>query len=178
MIADIQDSIGGGVGNQVIYEDAFDGLYADLRYTYTKGGFVQDVIVKEQLPDPVELGFDPQTVELQVLTEFVDNPPKLERLGDRLLSESPTNKTETATSGRYENDTQLRLGSMIMQQGHAFDTRDNRPVDRAAVRKSIQEFEGNRNILLETVDFRAMQPQLQRLPEYSKPTASLLQKKT
>ena len=44
-IAQVKDSIGVVTGNQVVYEDCFDGIKADLRYTYRKGSFEQDVIL-------------------------------------------------------------------------------------------------------------------------------------
>jgi hypothetical protein len=62
-------------GNQVIYTNAFSGLNGDLLYTYTKSGFSQDVVLREQPPDPASLGLNPQTTRIQVLTEFF-NPPQ------------------------------------------------------------------------------------------------------
>ena len=63
--------------NQVIYPDAFTDFKADLRYTYTKAGFEQDIILREQPPTPESFGLDPETTRLQVLTEFF-NPPQPE----------------------------------------------------------------------------------------------------
>ncbi len=58
--------------NVVLYPDAFDGVKADLRYTYRLGSFEQDVIIKERvaLPD----GFAPDTTRLEVWTEFIEHP--------------------------------------------------------------------------------------------------------
>ena len=121
MIAEIKDSIGVVTGNQVIYEDAFDGVVADLRYTYTKAGFVQDVILREQLPDPVELGFDPATVQVQVLTEFVELPAVTRETVDAALLSARTNQlSEAVSAARYAQDGDLRLGTMTMNQGRAF----------------------------------------------------------
>ena len=44
--------------NQVVYPDAFDGVKADLVYTYRKGGFEQDVVLRERPPYVGEPGFE------------------------------------------------------------------------------------------------------------------------
>ena len=75
LIAQVQDSQGELISaNQVLYPDAFTGVKADVRYTYKKGSFEQDVILKEQPPTPESVGLSAQTTELEVLTEFL-NPP-------------------------------------------------------------------------------------------------------
>jgi len=57
----------------VLYPDAFTGLKADLLYIYTKAGFEQDVILREQPPTPESFGLS-ANARLQVLTEFFDPP--------------------------------------------------------------------------------------------------------
>ena len=53
LIAVLTNSIGQVLGaNQVIYTNAFTGFAADLIYTYTKAGFEQDVVLREQPPTP------------------------------------------------------------------------------------------------------------------------------
>ncbi len=62
MIAELTNSIGQVLGtNQVIYTNAFTDFAADLVYTYTKAGFEQDVILREQPPTPESLGLNPGT---------------------------------------------------------------------------------------------------------------------
>jgi hypothetical protein len=74
-IAQVKDSIGVIVGqNQILYEDAFTGVKADVRYTYRRSGLEQDVILRENLPDPLGLGLDPESTRLHVITEFVEPP--------------------------------------------------------------------------------------------------------
>jgi len=58
-------------GNQVIYTNAFAGLKADLVYTYTKAGFMQDVLLRQQTPDPGALGLNASSTRLQMITEFI-----------------------------------------------------------------------------------------------------------
>jgi hypothetical protein len=75
-IALVQDSQGELISdNQVLYPNAFDGVKADVCYTYRKGSFEQDVILREQPPTPESLGLNSASTELEVITEFLDAPP-------------------------------------------------------------------------------------------------------
>ena len=60
LIAELTNSIGVVVGsNVVIYPNAFTDIKADLRYTYTKAGFEQDIILRQQPPTPESFGLNP-----------------------------------------------------------------------------------------------------------------------
>ena len=73
MIGELKDSAGElHAPNVVIYPDAFDGVKADLRYSYQLGGFEQDVILYENPPLPI--GFNPDSTRLEVWTEFIEAP--------------------------------------------------------------------------------------------------------
>ena len=75
LIAQVQDSTGELISaNQTLYPDAFQGVKADVRYTYKKGSFEQDVILREQPPTPETYGLNSETTEMQVLTEFINSP--------------------------------------------------------------------------------------------------------
>jgi len=77
LIAQIQDSQGGLIAdNQVLYQNAFEGVKADVSYTYKRGSFEQDVILREQPPAPETYGLNSATTELEVLTEFINPPPE------------------------------------------------------------------------------------------------------
>ena len=58
LFAILTNSIETAGSNKVIYPDAFEGATASLRYTYTKAGFEQDVIVQGQLPVPDSFGLN------------------------------------------------------------------------------------------------------------------------
>jgi len=75
-IAFVKDRTGAILGdNQVIYEDAFTDIKADVRYTYTRNGLEQDVILRQNdLPDPAAFGFNREATRLEVITEFVQPP--------------------------------------------------------------------------------------------------------
>jgi hypothetical protein len=110
LIAELTNSIGVVVGNnQVVYPNAFTDFKADLRYTYTLGGFEQDIILRQQPPTPESLGINPDTARLQILTEFF-SPPQ------------PTIQSAAlpAQAGVSLTDETLDFGLMEMAPGRAF----------------------------------------------------------
>src|SRR5581483_10365632 len=109
LIAEVKDCIGKVSGNQVIYEDAFTDFRADVRYTYTRAGFEQDIILRDQPPGPEEYGLSPATTRLQVLTEFL-NPPSTAKLG----------RARRAPGQTAPADEDLNFGTMRMGHGRAF----------------------------------------------------------
>ncbi len=110
MIAELTNSIGYLVGtHQVIYPNAFTGFKADLRYTYTKSGFEQDVILRQQPPTPESLGLNADTARIQVLTEFFSPPPTTTRP-----------MAMPVQAGLALTDQSINFGAMEMVQGRAF----------------------------------------------------------
>jgi RHS repeat-associated protein len=160
LIAEIQDSIGQIVnGNQIIYTNCFDGVYGAIRYTYTKAGFEQDVLLLENPPSPSAFGMNPETTRLEVLTEFLNAAPPGKQ--KRILR---------AARGNIHNDKEfsdelLDFDSMRMAEGRAFHT-GNKELG-AATGKSWELFQGNREILVEQVEYFAVQNELQTLPVFA-----------
>jgi len=102
MIASLKDSVGElHSPNVVIYPDCFEGVRADLRYTYRIGGFEQDVIFAERLVLPA--GWDASTALIQVWTEF----------------EAPEPSIVPGTRAGMADDT-ISFGSMHTESGQAF----------------------------------------------------------
>jgi hypothetical protein len=151
LIAELKDSTGWLVSpNQVIYADAFTDFKADLRYTYTKAGFEQDIILREQPPTPESFGLDPETTRLQVLTEFF-NPPQ----------PGVTATTVPTDAGNLENDS-LSFGAMQVGRGRAFLLGTNSP-PQVEVNKQWLQLEG-RQFLVEEVPVESIADELSQLP--------------
>ena len=167
MIAQTKDANGQVVPpNQVIYEDAFDGEFlADARYSYTKSGFEQDIILRTTPPSPAEWGLNPETTRLEVFTEFIEAPEA----------------TVTAVTVKHEADPAVRqamkepdlidqrldFGGMSIGQGQAFPLGGSADVfSESAVPtgKSLERIEG-RLILIEKVDYSSVREHLGRLPK-------------
>jgi hypothetical protein len=151
LIAELKDS--GGLQtalNQVVYPDAFAGFKADLRYTYRRDGFEQDIVLREQPPSPESLGLNPETTKLEVLTEFFNAPEPATVRGK-------TDKKDGLT------DTTLAFGRMKMGQGKAFSIGDAKTRTKIPVYKSWERLQG-RTFLVEEVSGRQVDSQLEQLP--------------
>jgi RHS repeat-associated protein len=153
VIASLTNSTGVVVGvNQVVYANAFSGISADVRYTYTKAGFEQDVILHQQPPTPESYGLNADTARLQMMTEFF-NPPQ------------PSIKTCTLQpqAGLSLPDQKLGFGKMQMVPGRAFLLGQKATKPRIQVSKSWVQVQG-RNILVEQVPVNAVADGLAALP--------------
>ncbi|MFZ0827852.1 MAG: immunoglobulin domain-containing protein [Verrucomicrobiia bacterium] len=153
LIAELTNSIGYLAGsNQVVYPDSFTGLKADLRYTYTKAGFEQDIIVEESPLTPESYGLNPETARLQVLTEFF-NPPQ----------PAVTTTVLPAQAGTTLTDENLDFGVMKMIPGRAFLLGSDAHDAGALVSKSWVMLNG-RQFLVEEVPVETLANQLAQLP--------------
>ena len=151
LIAELTNSTGEilSSGNQAIYPNAFTGIAADLLYIYTKAGFEQDIILREQPPDPASFGLNPQTTRLQVLTEFF-NPPQ------PVVS---TNSVPTPAGNL--TDENLSFGAMAMMPAKAFLLGTNSP--SVEVSKQWLMLDG-RQFLVEEVPVVSLADELENLP--------------
>jgi hypothetical protein len=153
IIAVLTNSFGQVLGvNQVIYTNAFAGLTADLLYTYTKAGFEQDIVLRQQPPTPESLGLNPDMAKLQVFTEFFSPPqPDIQ------------SNTLPAQAGLSLADESLGFGQMQMIQGRAFLLGTNATDAGAMVAKQWVQANG-RQFLVEEVPVNAIVDGLAALP--------------
>ncbi|MEI6078109.1 MAG: hypothetical protein WCS94_21190 [Verrucomicrobiota bacterium] len=160
LIAQLQDSPGELISsNQVLYPNAFKGVKADVRYTYRRSSFEQDVILREQTPTPESLGLNPATTEIEVMTEFI-NPPAATVKGNE--SPDPAGLDEDISWGR------MRIG-----HGNAFDLGGSRYTSRrVSVTRKYLKIDG-RMILIESVPVKNIQPCLDALPLQSRNQSGL-----
>ena len=152
-IAGLTNSVGVVVGdNQVIYPNAFTGISADLRYTYTKAGFEQDVILHQQPLTPESYGLNAETARLQLMTEFVS-------------STQPTAQSSILPpqAGVALTDQSLNFGAMQMASGRAFLLGQNAQNATVLVAKHWVRVQG-RQVLIEEVPVEAIVPGLAALP--------------
>ena len=153
LIAELTNSIGQVLGaNQVIFTNAFTGFAADLVYTYTKAGFEQDVVLREQPPTPESLGLNPGTTRLEVLTEFFSPPqPAIQ------------STVLPPQAGLSLTDQSLGFGAMQMIPGRAFLLGENATDTGAMVAKQWVLLDG-RQFLVEEVPVDAIVEGLATLP--------------
>lgn len=162
LLAEVKESEGQLVGdNVVLYPNAFTDFLADVRYTYTKAGFEQDVVLREQPPTPEELGLNSKTTRLQVLTEFIepDQPNKVR-----------------GQAGGIPDET-LGFGVMNIGGGKAFGIgAQGEVVGRVPVAKQWGQLEG-RDFLVEEAAYDRVAGQLQKLPSAKKYQGANLQRR-
>jgi Bacterial Ig domain len=157
LIAEIKDSQGQIVdSNQVVYADAFQGVKANVRYTYTRAGLEQDVVLLAQPPSPETFGLSSTSCVLQVLTEFTQAPTPAIR--------TPPGNAETNSALA---DEMLDFGAMKMVRGKAFLLGTNSPA--AGVGKQWLTA-GGRTVLVESVRVPAIAKSLSKLPAFSQAT--------
>ncbi len=150
LIAEVKDSQGQLYSpNVVIYPDAFTDFKADVRYTYTRAGFEQDIILHERPPGPEVYGLNPATTKLQVMTEFLNPPPPVKR------------QTSSKTRQGDALDEDLDFGTMRMGRGKAFLL--ERGGGDIPVSKQWLKLEG-RDFLVEEVAVPDIDEELQALP--------------
>ena len=95
LIAEVTNCIGELVApNVVVYASAFDTLEAGIRYTYTKSGFSQDLILYQNPGSPADYGLDPATTVLEMYTEFFSPPAPAVQSG--------SDNDETLTFGQMQ----------------------------------------------------------------------------
>jgi hypothetical protein len=152
-IAQIQNSIGVLLPPKEILYPAALGPVADVRYTYTRLGIEQDIILRTQFPaSPADYGMDPDTAVLQVWTEFIDAP-------------EPVKSERTLPNGLVDQTLKFAGGAMRMGRGAAFILGGaNERVANSRVAKSWAKTGDNRTFLVEQIPYRSIAADLATLP--------------
>jgi hypothetical protein len=163
LLAEIKESPGQVVGaNQVVYPDTFTDLRADAVFTYRKGGFEQDIVLRDNPPPPEAFELDPATTRLEVLTEFIEFPEPA-RAAVFLKQEEDAQKRATMVAPDFV-DERLEFGSMSMVQGRAFSVPAGEEAQEkwTPTGKQFVQMEG-RWFLVEGLPYDAIKPELEKL---------------
>jgi len=146
LIAEVKDCVGQQVApNIILYDDAFTELKGAIRYTYTRLGFSQDIILYQKPPSPADWGLDPATCTLDFYSEFHTAPVPEKSV--QLIA--PNLADETLDFG------QSRIG-----QGSAYFL--SQELDSVQVAKQWTTLEG-RTFLIESVHYDSVLPLLEKL---------------
>lgn len=156
LLAQVADTTGVLVeDNVVLYPDALQGkVTCDLRYTYTRSGFEQDVVLRDAPPPPESFGLSPTTSRLEVWTEF-DEPlePAVKAVG----------KAAAAAASDPAADVELDFGSMKIGTGRFFRLGGEEQTLGLMVKEWIREQDG-RQFLVEAVAYGQVEGSLKDLP--------------
>ena len=152
LIAELTNSLGMVIDNQVLYTNVTTDFRTDLRYTYTRAGLEADAIFRERPPLPEAYGLDPATTRVEVWTEFFD-PPEA--------------KIERSIRRGWTKDTVVRsisFGEMKIGQGYSFSlTGGSNERKGVPVEKQWIVTEDRRSFLVEEVPFRWLIAGLRKL---------------
>jgi hypothetical protein len=161
LIAELADAVGElHPPNQVLYPRAFPEAGADVRYTYRRGSFAQDIIIRSRLPDAALWNFDPAFTRLECWSEILD-APAIAKTTEVLSAETDPDLRLLMAAPDIIDET-LDLGAtMKIGRGKAF------PIDDAdtsiPVSKQLVTVDGRR-FLIETIEYTAADPILKTLP--------------
>jgi hypothetical protein len=151
--------------NQVLYENAFDGVCASLVYSVERGTFAQDVVFTGRL-NPSDYGFPTNTTQIQIITELYD-PPTPEVLVHPLFVE-----TKAAVRSRMVSpdimDQTIGYGEFVLGSGRAYTIPTEAATNgtAATVFKSLVTTEG-RTFLVESVTYESIRRGMESLPPCS-----------
>lgn len=159
LVAEIQHSQGEILPPaQVIYRDCFRGIRADMIYTYGKGVFEADVVLRENPPLPG--GWLPEHTRLEMVTEFID-PPNPE-----LKLHIQKREEDVLARGLYQEpdliDCSVFFGESRLLLGHGFQDRDQLTEAVPVAKQWLNSPEG-RVFLIETLDYSDIRPYLETL---------------
>jgi hypothetical protein len=153
LIAEVKDCvgiIGGAEQNELTFADAFTDFSVSVKYIAQRDRLSQIVIIEQQLPHPSQWGLTENAV-LEVLTEFTTFPDL------RKEPREPLNGVE----GEH-----LSFASMEFVTGRAFSIGDE--ANSVLVHKKMELFEGQRWFLIEKMPWKAVAPELAKLPPLAK----------
>lgn len=157
LIASVKDCQGVITADNVItYPDAFQGISADVRYTWSKSGYEQDVILREAPAPATQWGLSGDRIRLEVWTEFVAPPQPKKRRG-KGTSDDPLPALDLAGDDALDFGSMQIGSSRIFRVGHESES-------LGLVLKHWVKSDDTRSFLVETVDLSQLAEGLDPLP--------------
>ncbi len=140
--------------NIVVYPDCMTGIQCSIRFTYTRAGIEQDLLVEESLEGlrPADLGLDPDTAVIALVSEFdAQEPPRI------LQAVTSAERRDLLT------DEVVDFGALKMGAGKAWlsgGSSEGMPV--SVFKRWIED--GGRRFLFEQIALGEVEKQLDTLP--------------
>ena len=151
-LGEVKSCAGRVAGNQVIYDDAFTGVSAMMRYTYTRFGVSADLILLAAPEAPEAYGLSSASTKLQLWTEFVQAPPPVTRL-----------QSVSFPDGTLGKDEELIFGAARLGRGKGFGLGAGADARAVPVEKHWKT-ENRRQFLIEQVPAAAVEAALRVVP--------------
>lgn len=154
--------------NEVAYANAFDGdgIEASVIYTYGIGHFHQDVIFTKQLSKtPADYGLSDQT-RLEIMTEFYELPLTTNKF--QILKRETNAMLRAQMKEPDLVDESLSAGHMRMPLRNAYLTgKESKQHRRVPVAKKLLTTPDGRTMLVEAVQWKSVEADLDQLPQPS-----------
>jgi hypothetical protein len=119
----------------------------------------QDVVLRTSLPAPSEYGLNDATTAMELLTEWAEYSEPLS--ADNSVGAGGAGDSTSSTDVER---TILDFGLFKIGQGKAFD-QSSGEASGLDVKKYWKKYDGNRQFLIESLDYSQAQPWLQKLPK-------------
>ena len=153
--------------NEVVYADAFQGLFASVRYRNLLDGIHQDIVLHEAPPGPEKFGLS-AAARLEVFTEFSPDIPEpktevrfLSSFADSALRASWVEPDFTDEILQFGTNTTFGSGSAFYKGGNEAEVVEGAAIP---VGKRLLRQEG-RSLLIEAVEHGRLAPFLKDLPQ-------------
>ncbi|HVR37038.1 MAG TPA: LamG-like jellyroll fold domain-containing protein, partial [Methylomirabilota bacterium] len=165
--------------NRIIYPSAFDGVKADVIYTYTKTGLTQDILLLERPPAPELLGLSAES-RLEIMTEVFEGPKPEKRVSVLRREEDPVKRARMVAPD--VTDEELWFGELVIAEGRAF-WQNSEPGEEpelgegVAVAKRWYEAPDGRRVLIESAGHLELEPLMEELPEFGEEEARVMPEK-
>jgi hypothetical protein len=146
--------------NQVVYQNAFSGVSADVVITLNRGSFEQDVVFTGNI-NPAEWGFPTNSTRIQILTEFYNSPEP-----DEIVCPIYVEKNQALRNSMVSPDFidhTLGFGEFVLAGGRAYTAGTNIVNAGAPIGKEFVTISG-RTFLIESAQYPMLQPALSALP--------------
>lgn len=172
IIASIQNCEGTLIGDSwVLYENAFNGVCADVIYKIDQATFEQDVVIIGRL-NPEDWGFPAKTTRIQIFTEFY-GVPEPESIRRPLRVEHDRNVRDRMATPDLVDEV-LGFGEFVIGTGRAatLSSIADRDALTAPVTKEFREVNG-RTLLIESLEYPSVAEEFEALSECVQETASI-----
>jgi RHS repeat-associated protein len=148
--------------NQVAYQNAFDGVCADIYFTENAGSFEADVVITGRI-NPADYGFPTNSTRIQILTEFYNAPDPDEVVRPLYLEQNQAVRNKMAAPDLVDHT--LGFGEFVLGPGTAYlaPSASSPHGTGAPTAKEFTTISGRR-FLIESVPYVTIAKALQSLP--------------